>query len=202
MSTYGQELIIILKASYPEETVFKTFEFFYGKRAYIKRLSTHDDTQPVTTNETIPGVPIDHEQLTRFLVKYFLHSLEPEILRNTIKTDKQKILSAKITNLIDPEQIYLINIDDSRTIIFSNGELILAYTEDHKLNDSAEQERIHEAVGKISETCADDVLRVENQLAMTHVLGDFEMDKHIIPPTADIVKYPRNSLGAFVFFYI
>ncbi|CAF1346321.1 unnamed protein product [Rotaria sordida] len=157
-----------------------------AKRAYIKRLSTHDDTQPVTTNETIPGVPIDHEQLIRFLVKYFLHSLEPEILRNTIKT----------------EQIYLINIDDSRTIIFSNGELILAYTEDHKLNDSAEQERIHEAVGKISETCADDVLRVENQLAMTHVLGDFEMDKHIIPPTADIVEYPRNSLGAFVFFYI
>ncbi|CAF1109299.1 unnamed protein product [Rotaria sordida] len=69
----------------------------------------------------------------------------------------------------------------------------------HKLNDSAEQERIHEAVGKISETYADDVLRVENRLAMTHVLGDFEIDKHIIPPTADIVKYPRNSLGAFVF---
>ncbi len=69
---------------------------------------------------------------------------------------------------------------------------------DHKPDDPAERERIHEAGGRISQPCADDVLRVENQLAMTRVLGDFAMDKHIVPPMADIVQYPRNSLAAFV----
>ena len=33
---------------------------------------------------------------------------------------------------------------------------------------------------------------------MTRVLGDFGMDKHIVPPMADIVEYPRNSSAAFV----
>jgi serine/threonine protein phosphatase PrpC len=33
---------------------------------------------------------------------------------------------------------------------------------------------------------------------MTRVLGDFGMDKHIVPPMADIVVYPRDSKAAFV----
>jgi serine/threonine protein phosphatase PrpC len=33
---------------------------------------------------------------------------------------------------------------------------------------------------------------------MTRVLGDFSMDKHIVPPMADIIEYPRNSLASFV----
>lgn len=41
-------------------------------------------------------------------------------------------------------------------------------------------------------------MRVENQLAMTRVLGDFAMDKHIVPPMADIVEYPRDSQAAFI----
>jgi serine/threonine protein phosphatase PrpC len=69
---------------------------------------------------------------------------------------------------------------------------------DHKPDDPAEQERIHEAGGTISKACPDDVLRVENQLAMTRVLGDFGMDKHIVPPMADIVEYPRQSSAAFI----
>ena len=69
---------------------------------------------------------------------------------------------------------------------------------DHKPDDPAEQERIHEAGGTISKPCAGDVLRVENQLAMTRVLGDFSMDKKIVPPMADIVQYPRDSSAAFV----
>jgi serine/threonine protein phosphatase PrpC len=39
---------------------------------------------------------------------------------------------------------------------------------------------------------------VDNQLAMTRVLGDFSMDKHVVPPMADIVQYPRNSSAAYV----
>jgi serine/threonine protein phosphatase PrpC len=33
---------------------------------------------------------------------------------------------------------------------------------------------------------------------MTRVLGDFAIDKHIVPPMADIVEYPRNSLASFI----
>jgi len=33
---------------------------------------------------------------------------------------------------------------------------------------------------------------------MTRVLGDFGIDKHIVPPMADIVEYPRNSSAAFI----
>lgn len=112
----------------------------------------------------------------------------------------------------------MINVGDSRAIIFSNDGHILAHTEgnlfiaflasckcvrihmylDHKPDDPAEQERIHEAGGKISKQFAGDVLRVENQLAMTRVLGDYAMDKHIVPPMADIVQYPRDSSAAFL----
>lgn len=33
---------------------------------------------------------------------------------------------------------------------------------------------------------------------MTRVLGDFAMDKQIVPPMADIVQFPRKSSAAFV----
>jgi serine/threonine protein phosphatase PrpC len=33
---------------------------------------------------------------------------------------------------------------------------------------------------------------------MTRVLGDFSMDKQIVPPMADIIQYPRNSQASFI----
>ncbi|CAF0901537.1 unnamed protein product [Rotaria sordida] len=116
-------------------------------------------------------------------------------LKQVVKDDSGCVC---ITCLIGPEQIYLINVGDSRAIIFSNDGRILAHTEDHKPDDPAEQERIHEAGGRISKPFAGDVLRVENQLAMTRVLGDFGMDKHIVPPMADIIQYPRDSSAAYL----
>lgn len=82
--------------------------------------------------------------------------------------------------------------------LFFSFRIDRSSNEDHKPDDPAEQERIHEAGGKISKPTAGDVLRVENQLAMTRVLGDFSMDKHIVPPMADIVEYPRDTSAAFV----
>ncbi|CAF3391831.1 unnamed protein product [Rotaria sp. Silwood1] len=116
-------------------------------------------------------------------------------LRKLVKDDSGCVC---ITCLISPEKIYLINIGDSRAIIISNDGHVLAHTADHTPEDPAEQERIHEAGGKISKSCIGGVLRVENQLAMTRVLGDFAMDKHVVPPMADIVEYPRNSLASYI----
>ncbi|CAF1225118.1 unnamed protein product [Rotaria magnacalcarata] len=116
-------------------------------------------------------------------------------LRKIVKDDSGCVC---ITCLISPEKIYLVHIGDSRGIIISNDGCVLAHTDDHKPEDLAEQERIHEAGGKISKSSNGGVLRVENQLAMTRVLGDFAMDKHVVPPMADIIEYPRNSLASFI----
>lgn len=73
-----------------------------------------------------------------------------------------------------------------------------SFQSDHKPDDPAEQTRIIQAGGRISKSCVGDVLRVENHLAMTRVLGDFSIDKQIVPPMADITEYPRNSLASFI----
>lgn len=38
-----------------------------------------------------------------------------------------------------------------------------------------------------------DILRVEGRLAMTRVLGDFFLDKNIVPALPDIITYSRRS---------
>ncbi|CAF1005926.1 unnamed protein product [Adineta ricciae] len=159
----------------------------------MNEMLSHQDDSTVTNGEPVRSSQLDLSKL-RAAIKQTYFELDKN-LKNMIKDDSGCVC---ITCLIGPEQIYLINIGDSRAIIFSNEGHILAHTEDHKPDDPAEQERIHEAGGKISKPCPGDVLRVENQLAMTRVLGDFTMDKHIVPPMADIVEYPRNSSAAFV----
>ncbi|CAF1277877.1 unnamed protein product [Adineta ricciae] len=151
----------------------------------------HDDT--VYPDIPIHSYELDLEQLHAAIKKTY-YDLDQD-LRKVVKDESGCVC---ITCLIGPEKIYLINIGDSRAIIISNDGLVLAHTEDHKPDDPAERERIHEAGGKISKSTTGDVLRVENQLAMTRVLGDFAIDKHIVPPMADIVEYPRNLLASFI----
>jgi len=103
-----------------------------------------------------------------------------------------------IACLISPKEIYLINMGDSRAIIISNDGQVLAYTEDHKPDDPNEQKRIHEAGGTITKIPGDDILRVEGQLATTRVLGDFSLNKNLVPPIPDIVTYSRKSSAAFI----
>ncbi|CAF3080681.1 unnamed protein product, partial [Rotaria sp. Silwood2] len=68
----------------------------------------------------------------------------------------------------------------------------------HKSDNPNEEERIHEAGGHITQKSSKDVLRVERRLAMTRVLGDFSIDKNIVPPIPDIIIYPRKSPTAFI----
>ncbi|CAF1315727.1 unnamed protein product, partial [Rotaria sordida] len=68
----------------------------------------------------------------------------------------------------------------------------------HKPDDPNEEERIHEAGGQITQKSSKDVLRVERRLAMTRVLGDFSIDKNIVPPIPDIIIYSRKSSAAFI----
>ncbi|CAF0764615.1 unnamed protein product [Adineta steineri] len=159
----------------------------------LNEMLTHSNDDAIKNGEPVRSSQLDLTHL-RAVIKQSYFELDKD-LRTLVKDDSGCVC---ITCLIGPEQIYLINIGDSRAIIFSKDGQILAHTEDHKPDDPAEQERIHEAGGKISKPCPGDVLRVENQLAMTRVLGDFSMDKHIVPPMADIVEYPRNELAAFV----
>ena len=69
--------------------------------------------------------------------------------------------------------------------------------EDHKPTARKEQKRIRKAGGHITQL-PNDVLRVENQLAMTRVLGDYALDKNIIPALPDIIPYPKDSSSAYL----
>ncbi|CAF1378459.1 unnamed protein product, partial [Rotaria sordida] len=114
------------------------------------------------------------------------------------KTDYDDSGAVCIACLISPKKIYLINIGDARAIIISNSGEVLVSTHDHKPDDPNEEERIHEAGGQITQKSSKDVLRVERRLAMTRVLGDFSIDKNIVPPIPDIIIYSRKSSAAFI----
>jgi serine/threonine protein phosphatase PrpC len=159
----------------------------------FNQMLAHQNDEKIKNGEPVRSSQLDISQL-RAAIKQTYFELDKD-LRKMVKDESGCVC---ITCLIGPEQIYLINIGDSRAIVISNDGHVLACTEDHKPDDPAEQERIHEAGGTISKPCAGDVLRVDNQLAMTRVLGDFSMDKHVVPPMADIVQYPRNSSAAYV----
>lgn len=68
---------------------------------------------------------------------------------------------------------------------------------DHKPDVQEEQERIRQAGGHITQVPGD-VLRVENQLSMTRALGDYSLDKHMIPAIPDIIRYERDSSAAYL----
>ncbi|CAF1261995.1 unnamed protein product [Rotaria sordida] len=105
--------------------------------------------------------------------------------------------SVCIASLIGPKNIFLINVGDSRAIIISKDGQVLASTKDHKPTVKKEQERIRKAGGHLTQSPGD-VLRVENQLAMTRVLGDYSLDKNIIPAVPDIIQYVRDSSAAYL----
>ena len=67
---------------------------------------------------------------------------------------------------------------------------------DHKPDDPEEQERIYEAGGHITRESSKNILRVEQRLAMTRVLGDFSLDKNIVPSLPDIITYSRKSASS------
>ena len=69
---------------------------------------------------------------------------------------------------------------------------------DHKPTVPEEQKRIREAGGRIAKLSHNDVLRVEGQLAMTRALGDFALNKEVIPPIADIFEQSRKSAAYVV----
>lgn len=62
---------------------------------------------------------------------------------------------------------------------------------------SKERERIYRAGGHVTQY-GDDVPRVESYLAVSRALGDYSLDKHLIPPSPDIIQYPKQSNVSFV----
>lgn len=58
-------------------------------------------------------------------------------------------------------------------------------------------ERIHKAGGRVTQY-KNDVARVQDQLAVSRALGDYSLDKRLIPASPDIIQYPNNSSAAFI----
>lgn len=166
---------------------------YVAENLHVQLIEALNEIVHQKNDQSVHCSELNHEELYEAIKKTFLQ-LDQQ-MKQVVKDDSGCVC---ISCLIGPEEIYLINIGDSRGIIFSNDGQVLLHTEDHKPDDPAEQERIHEAGGTIGKTCAGDVLRVENQLAMTRVLGDFGINKEIVPPMADILSYSRNSTVAFI----
>ncbi len=68
---------------------------------------------------------------------------------------------------------------------------------DHKPSVRKEEERIIQAGGRVTKY-TNDVARVENLLAVSRTLGDYSLDKHLIPAQPDIIQYSRQSSAAFI----
>lgn len=78
------------------------------------------------------------------------------------------------------DKFYLINLGDSRAVLFSMDNKkfkILAKTKDHKPDDLKEYKRIIKSGGRV-ELAEGDVARVDGNLAMSRAFGDFELKYH------------------------
>ncbi len=70
--------------------------------------------------------------------------------------------------IIIKNRLFLVNLGDSRTVVFQNGELIVK-TEDHKPGDKDELKRIRIADGFVENG------RVNGNLAVSKAMGDFSL---------------------------
>jgi serine/threonine protein phosphatase PrpC len=73
------------------------------------------------------------------------------------------------------------------------------YCLDHKPNVRKEKERICRAGGRVTQH-VDDVPRVQDLLAVSRALGDYSIDKQLIPASPDILEYAKDdkSKAAYV----
>jgi len=146
-----------------------------------------DETEHGNIHDTVRSSNLNLDEF-RKAIKRTYYQLDKS-LRGEVMDESGSVC---ITCLIGPEKIYLMHIGDSRAIIVSKDGHVLKATEDHKPTVPSEEKRIKEAGGCINATTGD-VLRVENQLAMTRVLGDFNINKDIVPPMADIGEFDRSE---------
>ncbi|CAF1382393.1 unnamed protein product [Adineta ricciae] len=137
-------------------------------------------------NELIHSTQIDLYQISQIIKHTFLQ-LDKELV-NLVNDQSGSVC---IATLIGPEHIYLINLGDSRAIIISNDGKVLEYTKDHKPNNRKEKERILKAGGHVTQHSGD-VARVEDQLAVSRALGDYSIDKHLIPASPAIIQFAKN----------
>ncbi|CAF2616123.1 unnamed protein product [Rotaria sp. Silwood2] len=135
---------------------------------------------------------IDLHQFHKIIKNTFIH-----LDKNLMEVVKDHSGSVCIAALISPKSAFLINIGDCRGIIISKDGQILSATKDHKPDVRKEQERIRKAGGHITKP-KNSVLRVEDKLAMTRALGDYSLDKNVIPALPDVIEYPRDSSAAYL----
>ncbi|CAF0767470.1 unnamed protein product [Adineta steineri] len=147
-----------------------------------------------SSDECIHSSELDLNKVIH-IIKHTLLQLDKE-LAGLVKDQSGSVC---IASLIGPENIYLINVGDSRAIIISDDGHILEFTKDHKPNVQKEKERICKAGGRVTEY-EDDVARVEDQLAVSRALGDYAIDKHLIPASPDIIQCQKSpkSKAAYI----
>jgi len=98
--------------------------------------------------------------------------------------------------LISSEHVYIVNLGDSRTVVFTPEGKILFETKDHKPDNPEEVKRIVNAGGKIVSIFG--VKRVNGYLSLSRAMGDFrDEDKPLgklysISNIPDVKYFDRN----------
>lgn len=77
--------------------------------------------------------------------------------------------------LITPTRLYLINLGDSRSVVFDNQGRVILETQDNKPNDPQERARIESLGGSVNFYMG--TYRVNNSLAVSRAFGDYGLKR-------------------------
>jgi serine/threonine protein phosphatase PrpC len=164
----------------------------YGVAAHLR------DNLPMAIARAISGINFNDENdiKNRITNAYIIFDRD---MYNSVLVSGSTAVVALYSNGI----LYLINLGDSRAIVFNNNGTIIGQTHDHK--PSEERERIEMAGGNVVNIRG--VFRIDGTLAVSRAFGDFGF-KHIIPskeynprgPVSvipDITKY-QVQVGTYI----
>ena len=102
--------------------------------------------------------------------------------------------------LIVNNTLYVANAGDSRAVVYTNDNEVVALSTDHKPDLETEKQRIHNAGGYVSDG------RVNDNLNLTRAIGDLEYKKNpalkpqeqIISAFPDVVEHKLNKSEKFM----
>lgn len=123
------------------------------------------------------------------------HALLKPLMEHTEITSQAGCTAVVL--LMTPEQYYVANAGDSRCVLYTKDNKVVALTEDHKPENTLEKKRIEEAGGMVCEG------RINGNLNLSRAIGDLEFksnknlekNKQLISAEPDVIvkNYDQNE---------
>lgn len=113
----------------------------------------------------------DENQVKQAVNETFLE-LDRELY---VRGDAEDTGSTAGIALITPSRLYLINLGDSRSVVFDQQGRVILATKDNKPEDPEERQRIESIGGSVGQYAG--AYRVNNTLAVSRAFGDFGLKR-------------------------